>query len=155
MGESTNGKDIFTMNFFRAKSAYEQLSAQVKIPLGTYEVHWIGPRWFQIIAKLVIGLFGFKDWYGKQFFGKESAINIFRNSNTGNIVNKYPMLVKIAPSAIDGKDCIYVSYPKSTRFPWPGIVDEFRPWSDDALLGQSYAKFFPFFPMPFFLIRKE
>ncbi len=125
------------------------------LPVGIFEVQWIGPIWFQRLAKLGLGLFGFKNWYGKEFLEKGEAVNLFRQFGDDLLIRKYPMKTTISPSVIDRKDCMLVSYPKNTRFPWPHIIDEFRYSDQNTLFGQSYAKFFPFFPLPFFLRQKE
>ncbi|TGL62262.1 hypothetical protein EHQ58_03415 [Leptospira ognonensis] len=148
-------KTNISMNFFTSIKLYKDLAKSETLPQGTFEVQWTGPRWFQFVAKHGLGLLGFKYWFGKEFFGNEDATNLFKIPGSITKLRKYPMSVKIGVSRIDGNTSIQVSYPQSTRFPWPYVIDEFRSVNDDVLIGLSYLKWAPIFPMPFYLMRKE
>lgn len=155
MDKEGNMKTNISMNFFKSIQQYKDLAKSETLPQGTFEVLWTGPKWFQFIAKHGIGIFGFKNWYGKEFFGNQEATNVFKVPASKMLIQKYPMNVKIGASRIDGNISIQVSYPTSTRFPWPYVIDEFRSVNDDILIGVSYLKWAPIFPMPFYLMRKE
>ncbi len=155
MGESAYMKDNISTNFFIAIKQYKELPESTSLPKGLFVVNWIGPKWFQFLAKHGLGLFGFKNWLGKDFSGESYAINVFKDPASLEQTQKYPMRVTLANSAIDGKKCVQVSYPNSTHFPWPYVVDEFRVLKPGILLGVSFTKRLTLFPMPFYLISKE
>ncbi|MCZ8343053.1 MAG: hypothetical protein O9301_08480 [Leptospira sp.] len=141
-------------NFFKTIELYKSLPGSRSLPEGRYEVSWVGPNWFQSLAKNGLGVLGFKNWVGKEFSGSEFAINIFSDENGGNGFNKFPMEVALSQSQVDSKACIRVSYPKTTPFPWPLVVDEFRVLNANTLVGLSYTKGLSVFPLPFYLIQK-
>lgn len=140
--------------FFKTIELYKSLPDSQSLPKGRFEVSWVGPNWFQSLAKNGLGVLGFKNWVGKEFSGNEFAINIFSDENGGNRFNKFPMEVSLSPSQVDSKTCIRVSYPKTTAFPWPLVVDEFRVLDGRTLVGLSFTKGLSLFPLPFYLIQK-
>lgn len=148
-------KESISNNFFEAIKQFKQLPPSTTFPEGLYEVFWVGPKWFQFVAKHGLSLFGFKNWVGKEFSGNDQAINVFSNSTNGERTKRFPMEVLHQPSNIDSKICIKVCYPRSTRFPWPFVIDEFRFFEPNKLIGLSYTKGFSALPLPFHLIKKE
>ncbi len=63
--------------FFKTIELYKSLPDSQTLPKGRFEVSWVGPNWFQSLAKNGLGVLGFKNWVGKEFSGNEFAINIF------------------------------------------------------------------------------
>jgi hypothetical protein len=148
-------KESISMNFFETIRQFKLLPPSVSIPKGFYEVHWVGPKWFQFVAKHGLAVFGFKNWMGKDFSGNLDAMNVFWDSKRSELTNRFPMEVSLHPSKIDSKICIRVNYPRSTHFPWPFVIDEFRLYDSNIMIGLSYAKGLSLLPLPFLLIKKE
>ena len=61
-----------------------------------------------------------------------------------NIVQRHDKVISVMPvelveknSLIDGRIGLAVTYPRSSRFPWPWVVDELRRVDETCLLGMT------------------
>jgi hypothetical protein len=82
-------------------------------------------------------------WCGKRFDpdtgeGVLNGANRARAGQVGAVVDSIPIRARVAPSRMDGRPALVVTYPADARFPWPGVVDELRPFGPDALLGMTF-----------------
>ncbi|GGD25752.1 hypothetical protein [Nocardioides daphniae] len=92
------------------------------------------------MAPAGLGLIGLPRWYGKRFSDGEQAwrgVNLLRDG--GGLVEVMPMEVSIGMSYADDHPCVAITYPPSTRKPWPWVRDEARRLDDDTLLGMTYV----------------
>lgn len=143
------------MFLFDYKKQFKNLKPPEGTPIGNYQIQWLGPKWFQWLAKTGLQFLHFRNWWGKSFQNKEHAINLFQKSNDSEFEEKYRMLIRFETSAIDGKTSLFLRYTKEAPFPWPYFVDEFRIQNDGKLLGMSYPSIAPFMALPFLIQKPE
>jgi hypothetical protein len=71
------------------------------------------------------------------------------------LVESIPMRARIAPSRVDGRLALVISYPPDARWPHRRVKDELRPLDESTLLGLSFG--LPLAPRggaPFILHRR-
>ena len=137
----------------QSRRKYSELPTPIRVPIGTFEVNWIGPNWFVRLAVLALGFAGFKNWWGKEFISDHQGMNLFIQNHSPSFLKKFPMDISISNSNIDSFECIKIKYPPNASFPWYIVIDEFRELDKDTLLGMSYVKFFPGMALPFLLVK--
>ncbi|MDZ4726030.1 MAG: hypothetical protein SH817_07730 [Leptospira sp.] len=137
----------------QSRRKYSELPAPIRVPIGSFEVNWIGPNWFVRLAVLALGFAGFKNWWGKEFISDHQGMNLFIQNHSPSFLKKFPMDISISNSNIDSFECIKIKYPPNAGFPWYIVIDEFRELDKDTLLGMSYVKFFPGMALPFLLVK--
>ena len=122
---------------------------------GVYQAEFVGPAWLRKTAPLSLALGGLSGWWGKAFDGQGHGDNILRRR--GSFMRVLPMVVRSAPSHLDGKEGITISYPAGSPFPWPWIVDEVRRLDPTTLLGMTLATldWAPKIAFPFLLHYRE
>lgn len=122
---------------------------------GIYQGEFVGPAWLRKSAPLSLALGGLSGWWGKAFDGQGHGDNILRRR--GSFMRVLPMVVRLAPSRLDGKEGITISYPAGSPFPWPWIVDEVRRLDPTTLLGMTLATLdrAPKVAFPFLLHYRE
>jgi hypothetical protein len=107
---------------FRAR--YHGLAAPA-LPLeGHYRGELVGPAWFRRLASHVLGIGGLRGWWGKEFDGKGSAVNLVERD--GQLARVLPMRVKVTASRATGATTVTLTYPASSPLPWRYVVDELR-----------------------------
>jgi hypothetical protein len=141
------------MLFSKYKKQFFDAEAPNSIPTGNFQVVWLGPTWFQFLARSSLSYLSFRNWWGKAFDGSNNAYNLFSIPNSQDFLKKYPMRVSIKNSLLDGQPALFLEYEKDAPFPWPYFIDEFRIINQTDLLGMSYSRISPKLAMPF-LIRK-
>lgn len=105
---------------------------------GTHEAVFVGPAPLRAAAPRAIALGGMPQWYGKRFAPGEGTlrgVNLVR----GGAEEALPMTAAIAPSWLDGRPAIVVSYAPGAPPPWRWVRDEFRVADDATLLGLTFA----------------
>lgn len=122
---------------------------------GIYQAEFVGPAWLRKTAPLSLALGGLSGWWGKAFNGQGHGDNILRRR--GSFMRVLPMVVRSAPSRLDGKEGITISYPAGSPFPWPWIVDEVRRFDPTTLLGMTLVTldWAPKVALPFLLHYRE
>lgn len=122
---------------------------------GIYQAEFVGPAWLRKTAPLSLALGGLSGWWGKAFDGQGHGDNILRRR--GSFLRVLPMVVHSAPSRLDGKEGITISYPAGSSFPWPWIVDEVRRLDPTTLLGMTLVTldWAPKVAFPFLLHYRE
>ena len=98
---------------------------------GRFQAEFVGPGWLRRIAPPGLAPLGLGGWWGKTFDGRGQGINLVRRR--GQLVEVIPIKLAEAPSLLDGRIGLNITYPPGSRFPWPIIIDEVR-WLDDATL---------------------
>ncbi|TGM46607.1 hypothetical protein EHQ92_01400 [Leptospira biflexa] len=143
------------MSVFAYKKQFLSLTSPKSIPTGQFQIQWLGPKWFQWLAKTGLQFLHFRNWWGKSFHGQSEAINLFQKPGESHLEKKFKMLVSMETSPIDGKTSLFLRYTKDAPFPWPYFVDEFRVLKDGELLGMSYPRFLPSFALPFLIQNRS
>jgi hypothetical protein len=123
--------------------------------VGIYQAELVGPAWLRKTAPLSLALGGLPGWWGKAFDRQGHGDNILRRR--GSFMRVLPMVVRSAPSRLDGKEGITISYPAGSSFPWPWIVDEVRRLGPTTLLGMTLVAldWAPKVAFPFLLHYRE
>ncbi|MEU5840721.1 hypothetical protein [Rhodococcus sp. NPDC047139] len=120
------------------RERFRELHAEALPAAGTYRAVFVGPALLRVAAPRAIALGGMPRWYGKRFSGDGSAVNL-REDAPGVLREVLPMRVAIAPSWLDGRPAIVVSYGADAPVPWRWVRDEFRPADERTLLGLTFA----------------
>jgi hypothetical protein len=149
-----------TLDFYCQQSdetmrrTYSQLKAPT-LPgaLGRYRAVFTGSTLRRAIGAQVIGLLGFRGWWGKDLCADGWVQNLFMVQ--GTLTRKFPTRMDPAVSKLDGGPALALTYPRTMRWPWPWVTDELRALDDDHLLGMSLFSQFPLTarPTPFILQR--
>jgi hypothetical protein len=133
-----------------------ELSALV----GSHEAEFVGPAWLRLPGPLTMRLTGMPGWCGKRFRAPADGGDSLEGENLlrrqGRIVGSIPMRAELAPSRVDGRPALVVSYPPDARRPWRDVNDELRPLDERTLLGLTFG--IPGAPRggsPFLLHRME
>ena len=100
---------------------------------GDRRARFVGPRALRAAAPRSIALLGLPGWWGKRFDADGSGTNIV----DGGAGTKLAMRARVAPSALDGRPVLLVSYAADAPEPWRRVRDEFRALPDGRLLGMS------------------
>ncbi len=122
---------------------------------GVFQGEFVGPAWLRRSAKPTLAVGGLGGWWGKEFDGSGSGMNIVQRGESFERV--VPMLVKGAVSRIDGKPGVTLIYPPGSPFPLTWIVDELRHLDEGRLLGLTMVNldWLRRFTFPFLLHHTE
>lgn len=104
---------------------------------GVYRAAFVGPGWLRASAGPALALSGLGGWWGKEFSGDGTAVNIVLRA--GKFSTCFPMQLVAARSFLDGRDGLAVHYQAGNPFPWMHIVDELRRIDATTLLGMTLA----------------
>jgi hypothetical protein len=136
------------------ESPVPELSALV----GRHEANFAG--WLRLGGPLAMSLTGMHGWWGKRFRAPAGDRGTLEGENLlqrrGRLVASIPMTARVAPSRVDGRPAIVISYPPDARWPHRRVEDELRPVDDRTLLGLSFG--LPLAPRegaPFILQRRD
>ena len=127
--------------------------------VGVHEGSFAGPAFVRLPAPLFMVLTGMPGWFGKEFDppGSDPAQLSGRNlvRRRGAVHPSIPMQAQVAPSRVDGRLALVLSYPSDARWPWRRTTDELRPLDDQTLLGVGFvdAPLIRGLPLPFLLRR--
>jgi hypothetical protein len=126
--------------------------------VGRHEAKFAG--WLRVGGPLSMSLTGMHGWWGKQFRAPAGGGDSLEGENLvrreGRLVESIPMRAQIAPSRVDGRPALVISYPPDAHWPHCRVKDELRPLNEDTLLGLSFG--LPLAPRagaPFLLQRRE
>jgi hypothetical protein len=126
--------------------------------IGRHEARFAS--WLRLGGPLSMSLTGMHGWWGKQFRVSASRGNSLEGENLlrrrGRLVESIPMRAEVAPSRVDGRPALVISYPSDARWPHRRVQDELRPLDQRTLLGLSFG--LPLAPRggaPFILHRTE
>jgi hypothetical protein len=128
--------------------------------VGFHEGSFAGPAFVRLPAPLFMALTGMPGWFGKEFDppGSDPALLSGRNLvwRRGAVGRSITMLAQVAPSRVDGRLALVLSYPSDARWPWRRTTDELRPLDDQTLLGVGFvdAPLIRGLPLPFLLRRR-
>ena len=128
--------------------------------VGVHEGSFAGPAFVRLPAPLFMALTGMLGWCGKEFDppGSDPTLLSGRNLVRRRVVvgPSIPMRAKLAPSRVDGRLALVLSYPSDARWPWRRTTDELRPLDDQTLLGLGFvdAPLIRALPLPFLLRRR-
>ncbi|GAA3543916.1 hypothetical protein [Nocardioides daeguensis] len=106
--------------------------------LGDLEASFVAP--LRHLAPRGLALIGLRRWYGKRFRdegGTLTGINLVRRGE--QLVETLPMQVRPAASLVDGLPVLAVTYPASSRRPWPWVRDELRVAEDGTIVGMTFV----------------
>ena len=126
--------------------------------IGDHEAEFAG--WLRLGGPLAMRLTGMPGWWGKRFRvpadGGETlgGENLLRRR--GRLVESIPMTARIAPSRVDGRPALVITYLPDARWPHRLVNDELRPLDELTLLGLSFG--LPLAPRggaPFILHRRD
>ncbi|MBC9731619.1 hypothetical protein [Nocardioides marmotae] len=91
------------------------------------------------VAPRGLALVGLRDWHGKRFRaddrGSVTGVNLVRRG--GALEETMPMVVTLGVSLVDDLPALLVTYPPSTRKPWPWVRDELRGLPDGTVVGMT------------------
>lgn len=109
---------------------------------GTHEAVFVGPAVLRAAAPRAIALGGMPRWYGKRFAGSDDpdvlvGVNLLRAPG-GGFDEKLTMRAAVAPSWLDGRPALVVSYVDAPP-PWRWVRDEFRSLDETTLLGLTFV----------------
>lgn len=104
---------------------------------GRYHSQFIGPAWVRTLAPPSLALVGMGSWCGKVFDGPAGMNRLKRQDE---IIEAMPVALVERPSLIDNQPTLTVTYPATSRWPWPHIIDELRRLDTNTLLGMTMAK---------------
>jgi hypothetical protein len=128
--------------------------------VGSHEAEFVGPAWLRLPGPLTMRLTGMPGWCGKRFRAPADGGDSLEGKNLlrrhGRLEESIPMRAEVAPSRVDGRLALVVSYPPDARRPWRNVNDELRPLDDHTLLGLTFG--IPGAPRggsPFLLHRME
>jgi cholesterol oxidase len=128
--------------------------------VGLHEAEYAGPAWMRLAGPLAMRLTKMPGWWGKAFRAPMEGADELEGENVlrrgGNLESSIPMRARVAPSRVDGRPALVVSYPPDAPYPWPRVGDELRPVDDRTLLGLTWG--IPGGPRdgtPFVLHRRE
>jgi cholesterol oxidase len=127
--------------------------------VGEHAAEFVGPRLLRSVAPTGLRILGMPGWCGKRFDpdpgdGVLHGANRARDGQAGVVVDSIPITARVAPSRLDGRAALAVTYPADARFPWPWVVDELRPFGSDALVGMTiWIRGVPRVTTPFLLRR--
>lgn len=102
---------------------------------GTYRASFVGPAWLRASATPALAITGLGGWWGKEFHGDGTAINIVLRA--GKFSTRFPMEFVKDRSFIDHKDGLALHYQRGSPFPWMYVVDEIRRVDENTLLGMT------------------
>lgn len=102
---------------------------------GNYRAEFVGPGWLRISAAPALAVTGLGGWWGKEFFGDGTAVNIVLRA--GNFSTRFPMRFVKTESYIDHKEGLALHYQAGNPFPWMYVVDELRRIDDTTILGMT------------------
>ena len=157
MGESMSINTQASRLNEQSLGAFGQIFSSLEAPLGvqgSYRSEFVGPAWLRWLAPKGLVVLGLGGWCGKDFAADGTGKNLLLRS--GAIERGFPIEVAVAPSRVDGKPCLAVTYPPINPWPWPSVVDELRQLDSQTLLGLTFFRigFFANLPLPF-LLHKE
>jgi len=111
--------------------------------VGRFEAEFIGPGWMRASGPLLMRVGRMPHWYGKRFEAAdatdESLVGVNLVRRDGGVIDSVPMTAAMAPSQMDGRPAVVVSYPGDAPFPWPRVTDELRPFGEGVLLGMTFG----------------
>lgn len=118
---------------------------------GVYKAEFVGPAWLRWMAPKGLWVLGMGGWWGKDLAADGTGINLLQRGDT--ITRRFPVQVALAPSRVDKRPCLVVTYPTVNPWPWPSVVDELRQLDEQTLLGLTFFKIGPLarLPLPFLL----
>jgi hypothetical protein len=122
---------------------------------GTHQSEFVGPWWLRQVAGPGLTPLGLEGWWGKQFDAQGDGLNIVRRQ--GKIATIMPVRLVEMNSFIDGRPGLAVFYPRTSRLPWPWVVDELRRIDKNCLLGMTLVTKYPlkWIALPFLLHAKD
>jgi short-subunit dehydrogenase len=128
--------------------------------VGRHEAEYAGPAWLRLSGPLTMRLTGMPGWWGKAFRPPTESADALEGENVlrrrGRLEPSVSMRARLAPSRVDGRPALVVSYPADAPFPWRQVNDELRPLDDRTMLGLTFG--IPGAPRggsPFVLHRRE
>lgn len=111
--------------------------------IGAHDGAPAGPLWMRATGSLIMRFTGMPGWCGKEFQSPEPGAEVLRGHNRvrrhGRVEPSIPMTARVAPSRVDGRLAIVVSYPTDAQYPWRHVNDELRPIDDGTLLGLTWG----------------
>jgi uncharacterized protein len=111
--------------------------------VGSHEAEFVGPAWLRLPGPLTMRLTGMPGWCGKAFHVPANGGDSLEGENLlrrhGHLEKSIPMRAEVAPSRVDGRPALVVSYPPDAPRPWRGVNDELRPLDERTLLGLTFG----------------
>lgn len=101
--------------------------------VGDRRARFVGPRWLRAVAPRGVGVLGLPEWWGKRFDADGRGTNLVHRGAREALA----MRAEVAPSAIDGRPVLLVTYAPDAPLPWRHVRDELRALPDGRLLGMS------------------
>ena len=114
---------------------------ELAVLIGIHAGKALGPLWLRGPAPALMALTGMAGWYGKSLRSDGSDVLVGENlvRRGDSIEPSIPITATLAPSRVDGRAAIVVSYPPDARFPWRRVKDELRPLDGNTLLGLTFG----------------
>jgi hypothetical protein len=156
MSSAPDTQNLNQMSLAAFRPLFGRLAAPTPEALpGAYAATFVGPAWVRRFAGPALAIVGLRGWCGKRILAGGHAMNLVCAS--GEIVETLPMTYELVPARIDGAPCARMTYPVSSRLPWPWIIDELRAWDADHLLGLTMLDRLGLarFAFPFLLTRAD
>lgn len=126
--------------------------------VGRHRATMVGPFWMRRPAPLFLHATGMPGWVGKEFPPPDDpSVGVLTGHNLvddGGIAEpSLPMTARVAPSRIDGRAALVLTYSSDAPWPWRNVTDEVRVVGE-GMLGMSYG-ILPGVPLgvPFLLHR--
>jgi hypothetical protein len=122
---------------FRAAPAPRQADL-----VGRFRGEAAGPWWVRVPAPILLGATGMPRWVGKEFIGAGTEGGL----RCHNLVERdegvepsLPMSARMAPSRLDSRPTLLLTYERDAPLPWRNVTDEVRSLGSGLLLGLSFG----------------
>lgn len=133
---------------------------ELALLVGDHRASFTGPAALRAIAPHSLAPAGLPHWFGKRFApgpaeGPLAGVNLVGPPEA--LEERLPMRARVAPSLLDGRPAIVVTYAADARPPWRWVRDELRSPRAGELLGMSFADLpgLRRLPLPFRLERVD
>src|SRR5512132_248541 len=88
--------------------------------VGLHEAEYAGPAWMRLAGPLAMRLTKMPGWWGKAFRAPVEGADELEGENVlrrgGHLESSIPMRARVAPSRVDGRPALVVSYPPDAPY---------------------------------------
>jgi hypothetical protein len=130
----------------------------VDMLVGRHRARFVGPGWWRHLGVGLVAALGMPGWVGKEFWPTADP-DVLDGRNLllrrGALVPSFPMRARVAPSRLDGRPALVVTYPVPAPWQWRQVTDELRALAPGSLVGLTVSSL-PVMPrgLPFRLDRE-
>jgi hypothetical protein len=103
--------------------------------VGRFQGEFVGPWWLRHGAPVLLAVLGMRGWWGKDFSARGEGLNLVRRRE--GLRPAVPVVLREAPSRVDGQRGVQVEYPPGCAWYWRLFVDELRWLEGETVLAMS------------------